>query len=93
MLTACRQLMKLREEGKLPKGGLEAGKIHGLTKEDLRGEPLKFFRPSDDDMKRLAYVPCMPVSTFGANNHNDPTEPCTHWPEASRPYGLVLCVT
>lgn len=56
VLTACRQLKILREEGKLPKGGLEAGKLHGLTKEDLKGEPLKIFRPSDDDMKKLEYV-------------------------------------
>ena len=56
VLTTCRQLLKLREEGKLPKGGLEAGKLHGLTKEDMKGEPLKVFRPSDKDMKKLEYV-------------------------------------
>ena len=54
--TAHRQLKRLREEGKLTKGGLEAGKLHGLTKEDLKGEPLKMFKPSDEDMKKLEYV-------------------------------------
>ncbi|CAL5228664.1 g11836 [Coccomyxa viridis] len=47
------QLKRLREEGKLPKGGLEAGKLHGLTPEDLKGQPLKIFKPSDEDLKRL----------------------------------------
>ncbi len=57
--AACRQLKRLREEGKLPKGGLEAGKLHGLTKEDLKGEPLKIFKISDEDLKRLEYVPAI----------------------------------
>ena len=55
--AGCRQLKRLREEGKLPKGGLEAGKLHGLTPEDLKGQPLKIFKPSDEDLKRLEYVP------------------------------------
>ena len=52
----CRQLRKLREEGKLPKGGLEAGKIHGLTKEDLKGPSLDVFKPSEKDAERVEYV-------------------------------------
>ena len=56
-MPAYRQVRMLREEGKLPKGGLEAGKMHGLTKEDLQGAPLRIFKPSDDDLKRLEYVP------------------------------------
>ncbi len=57
--AGCRQLKRLREEGKLPKGGLEAGKLHGLTPEDLKGQPLKIFKPSDEDLKRLEYVPAI----------------------------------
>lgn len=48
-----RQLKLLREEGKLPKGGLEAAKLHGLTKADMKGAPLKIFTPADTDVEKL----------------------------------------
>ena len=57
LLVCCRQLKLLREEGKLPKGGLEAGKLHGLTEADLKGPVLKIFKPSQSDVERLEYVP------------------------------------
>lgn len=56
-LMCCRQLKLLREEGKLPKGGLEAAKLHGLTKADMKGAPLKIFTPADTDVEKLEYVP------------------------------------
>ena len=57
LVFCCRQLKLLREEGKLPKGGLEAGKLHGLTEADLKGPVLKIFKPSQSDVERLEYVP------------------------------------
>ena len=57
LLVCCRQLKLLREEGKLPKGGLEAGKLHGLTEADVRGPALKIFKPSQSDVERLKYIP------------------------------------
>jgi hypothetical protein len=56
LLVCCRQLKRLKEEGKLPKGGLEAGKLHGLSETDMKGPPLKIFKPSQLDVERLEYV-------------------------------------
>ena len=92
--TAHRQLKRLREEGKLPKGGLEAGKLHGLTKEDLKGEPLKIYKPSDEDMKKIEYVSatnyclcCLAFQGDTKNSAHSPVSRKVHMLAASMSWG------
>ena len=72
LVCCCRQLKLLREEGKLPKGGLEAGKLHGLTEADLKGPVLNIFKPSQSDVERLEYVPCLLFRRASPSSHAVP---------------------